>query len=218
MTIFTAVMPGAGQSHFCDPSTVRYDRFNGALGISVAWIKPLMTYSDEPRVLFSGKFLQVIQQGRWEYVHRNSATGAAVIIAVTDDRQLILVEQYRIPVARRVIELPAGLVGDQAETAEEASEIAARRELLEETGFAAHQMKQVAHGPPSAGLASEIVTLFVARGLSREHDGGGDDHEQIQVHLVPLAEADAWLQAQEQDRGVLIDPKVYAGLYFATRE
>ena len=75
----------------------------------------------------------------------------------------------------------------------------------------------MAHGPPSAGLASEIVTIFLARGLSREHDGGGDEHEQIVVHTVPITQADAWLTAQERERDVLIDPKVYAGLYFATR-
>jgi len=176
-----------------------------------------MTNSEETRVLFTGKFLEVKKQGRWEYVHRNSASGAAVIVAITDERQIILVEQYRIPVGQRVIELPAGLVGDDAGGKGEANATAARRELLEETGFAARELTQVAHGPPSAGLASEIVTFFVARGLTREHDGGGDEHEQITVHLVPIAEADAWLTSQERERGVLVDPKVYAGLYFATR-
>lgn len=177
-----------------------------------------MTDSDETRVLFSGKFLEVRKLGRWEYVHRNSATGAAVIVAVTDQGEIILIEQYRIPVGQRVIELPAGLVGDDAGGEDETNATAARRELLEETGFAAREMTQVAHGPPSAGLASEIVTFFIARGLSREHDGGGDEHEEIVVHLVPIGQADAWLTAQERERGVLIDPKVYAGLYFATRK
>jgi len=176
-----------------------------------------MSTPDASRVLFAGKFLQVIQQGRWEYADRNSATGAAVIVAVTDHQEIVLIEQHRIPVGRSVIELPAGLVGDDAGSEGEAAETAARRELLEETGYAASQMKQVAHGPPSAGLASEIVTMFLARGLTKEHEGGGDEHEQIRVHVVPIDRADAWLTAQEQERGVLVDPKVYAGLYFATR-
>ncbi len=176
-----------------------------------------MASSDEPRVLYSGKFLDVMKQGRWEYVHRNSATGAAVIVAVTDDREIVLIEQHRVPVDCAVIELPAGLVGDDAGGAGEAAETAAGRELLEETGFAARELTQVAHGPPTAGLASEIVTFFVACGLTREHEGGGDEHEQIRVHLVPIADAAAWLATQQRERGVLVDPKVYAGLYFATR-
>ena len=140
-----------------------------------------------------------------------------MLAALTDDGRLLLVEQYRIPVGRRVIEPPAGLVGDVVGEEEEALETAARRELLEETGYEARQLELVTIGPPSAGLASEIVAFFVARGLTRIHEGGGDDSEEIVVHAVPLGEADRWLEARAAE-GAMIDPKVYAAMYFLHRK
>jgi ADP-ribose pyrophosphatase len=171
---------------------------------------------DKRRVLAEGKHLRLIQEGRWEYAERTKAKGAVVIVAVTDDRRLLLVEQYRVPVARRVVELPAGLVGDvEGEEAEEL-EAAARRELLEETGYEAATMKLVAIGPPTSGLASEIVAFIVASQLKQTSAGGGDDSEEIEVHTIELASLPNWLEEQSA-RDVLIDPKVYAGLYFAER-
>ena len=163
-------------------------------------------------VRWEGRFLRVVQDGRWEYADRVHTTGAVVIVAVTDDGQLILTEQYRIPVGRRVLELPAGLVGDLAAHATEEFAEAARRELLEETGYAAQDLRSLASGPPSAGLASELVAFFQAGSPRRVAAGGGDAHEEIQVHEVPLAGIDAWLR-RRQAEGVLVDPKIYAGLY-----
>ena len=94
--------------------------------------------------------------------------------------------------------------------------MAARRELLEETGYEARLMRALTCGPPSAGMSSEIVTFLLATGLSRTGRGGGDPTEEIEVHAVPLAEVPAWLE-QRSDNGALVDPKVYAGLYFAER-
>lgn len=169
-------------------------------------------------VRWEGKYLRVLQQGRWEYADRVNTTGAVAIVALTENSGLILVEQYRIPVARRVIELPAGLVGDLAADATEDFSVAARRELLEETGYEAAEMRCLTSGPPSAGLASEIVVFFRATGLRRLTKGGGDPHEEIQVHEVPVADVRPWLE-QQMAKGVLVDPKVYAGLFLiqATR-
>ena len=170
--------------------------------------------SNEPEILWCGKFLRVLKHGRWEYADRMGVSGAVVIVALTSDRKLVLIEQYRIPVGRRVIELPAGIAGDIPGEEGEGLDIAARRELLEETGYEAVEMAQLFSGPPSAGLASEVVTFFKATGLRRVTDGGGAGHEEIEVHEIPLNQAGDWLRGKAGD-GLLIDPKVYAGLYVA---
>jgi ADP-ribose pyrophosphatase len=170
--------------------------------------------NDEKITLCEGRFLRLIKCGRWEYVDRTNSSGAAVIVAVTIERKILLIEQYRIPVGRRVIELPAGLAGDIPGQESEALATAAKRELLEETGYEAEEMKWLACGPPTAGLSSELVTFFLARDVRRLHSGGGGDgHEEIQLHEVRLDEAGKWLE-QKAAAGLLIDPKVYAGLYF----
>src|SRR6478736_3769875 len=112
--------------------------------------------------LYNGRFLALIKEGHWEYASRTNATGAAIIVAVTDERKLLLVEQYRIPVYARTIELPAGIIGDEPGSSDEAHAEAARRELVEETGFEAGHMAALTHGPSSSGLTSETVTLFHA--------------------------------------------------------
>ena len=169
-----------------------------------------------PITLYAGKHLSLIREGRWEYAHRVNATGAAIIAAVTDDQKLLLVEQYRIPVHARTIELPAGIIGDEPGGSEESHADAARRELLEETGYEAGHIEALSHGPASAGLGSEVVTLFRATQLRRIGAGGGIAHEDITVHEAPLNEVHDWLDAKAK-AGFLIDPKIYAGLYFIGR-
>jgi ADP-ribose pyrophosphatase len=135
-----------------------------------------------------------------------------VLVAVTAEGRLLLTEQHREPVGGPVIELPAGLVGDRPDEADEDLATAARRELLEETGYEARQIRPLAAGPPSAGLSSEVVTFLLAADLRRVGPGGGDEHEAITVHEVPLAGVPDWLAGQAR-AGRLVDPKVYAGLY-----
>jgi ADP-ribose pyrophosphatase len=171
--------------------------------------KPIVT-------LRRGKFLELVKEGRWEYVNRIGTTGAAIVVAVTDDQKLLLVEQYRIPVHARTIELPAGIVGDGPEVIDESLGDAAKRELLEETGYSAQHVEPLTTGPASSGLTSEVVTLLLASGLRRINAGGGVAHEDITVHEVPLGEVHGWLAARANE-GLLIEPKVYAGLYFLER-
>ncbi|HEY1788356.1 MAG TPA: NUDIX hydrolase [Verrucomicrobiae bacterium] len=168
-------------------------------------------------VLYTGKFLSLIKEGRWEYADRVNATGAAIIVGVTPDDKLLLVEQYRIPVHVRTIEMPAGIIGDEAEHSKESIADAARRELREETGYDAGHVEMLTAGPSSSGLTSEIVTFFRASDLRKVSAGGGVAHEDIVVHEVPLDEVHAWLAAKVQ-AGLMIEPKVYAGLYFILRE
>ena len=164
-------------------------------------------------VLHTGKFLSLVKEGHWEYAARTNATGTAIILAVTEEQKLLLVEQYRIPVHARTIELPAGIIGDEPSGSGEAQTVAAGRELIEETGYEAEQIEALTHGPASSGVTSETVTLFRATRLRRVGAGGGVAHEDIIVHEVPLSEVSKWLEAKAK-AGVMIDPKVYAGLYF----
>lgn len=163
-----------------------------------------------------GRHLRFVERGGWEFVERPGVTGIAVLVAVTPSGGLLLVEQYRPPVDARVLELPAGLCGDEAGREAEPVEEAARRELLEETGWEAGEIERLAAGPPSAGTSSEVVTYFFARSLVRRSAGGGTAGESIRVHEVPLEGAASWLASRESE-GLLVDPKVWAGLYFAGR-
>lgn len=170
--------------------------------------------SEQQVTLYKGKYLALVKEGHWEYADRVGATGAAIILAVTPEQKLLVVEQHRIPVHARTIELPAGITGDEGEG--ESGAEAAKRELLEETGYEAAKIEELTTGPASSGLTSETVTLFLATDLKRVHAGGGIENEKITVHEAPLNEIDAWL-AKKRVEGCLIDPKLYAGLYFLTR-
>ena len=164
-------------------------------------------------ILHSGKFLALIKEGHWEYVDRLNGSGAAIILAETADQKILLVEQYRIPVHARTIELPAGIIGDEPSSSNESQADAARRELLEETGYAADSFVPLMMGPSCSGLTSERVTLFRASGLRRVGEGGGVANEKITIHEIPTDEVVRWLEAKART-GILIDPKVYAGLFF----
>ena len=165
----------------------------------------------ETRVLGEGKFIRLVESGGWEYAERKNVTGIVTIAAAVEGR-ILLVEQYRPPLRANVIELPAGLAGDVPESADEELELAARRELEEETGYRAKNWERLFAGPLSAGMTAEVVTFFRATGLERVGTGGGDGSERITVHEVPLGDADRWL-GDQKGAGKLVDPKVYAGLY-----
>lgn len=153
------------------------------------------------------------ERDRWEYAFRTNASGVAVLVPVTDAGELVLVEQYRIPVQSRVMELPAGLAGDTGER-DENLETAAQRELLEETGYRAGFLEELLTCPSTPGMSDEIVTIFYAGGLERVGAGGGDGDEDITVHHVPLESATRWLEARMTE-GIMVDPKIYAGLFWA---
>ncbi|HXT96135.1 MAG TPA: NUDIX hydrolase [Polyangia bacterium] len=164
------------------------------------------------RVVASGRYLTFVNDNGWEYVIRSNITGIVVIVAITDDERLLLVEQWRPAVRNRVIELPAGLVGDVE--AGETLPVAASRELAEETGFSAREMLPVGAGPIAVGVSDEVVSFFHARGLTQVGPGGGDASESIVVHPVPLGGLRAFLAARAAD-GLAVDPKIYAGLFLA---
>ena len=165
--------------------------------------------------LHTGRFLELVATDRWEFVRRRNASAVVGIVATTPAGELLLVEQYRIPVGRPVIELPAGLVGD--EQADEDILVAAARELVEETGWEPTTCQILTRGPSSAGLTSEISTLIRASGLRRVSAGGGVAGEAITVHTIPVAEVGTWL-AERARHGTLIDHKIHAALWWIGHE
>lgn len=165
-----------------------------------------------PLQRYRGAYLGLAERDGWEYATRTNARAVAVLIPVTDDDRVVLVEQHRIPVQARVLELPAGLVGD-GDDAEERIAEAAQRELLEETGYRAGRLRRLLDCPSTAGLSDEMITFFLAEELTREGPGGGDASEDIEVHEVPLGSVDSWL-AERLAAGVMLDPKIYAALYW----
>lgn len=164
------------------------------------------------RTLYQGQWLNMKQRGRWEYVERVNPGGAVAIVAVTDNDNIVLVEQPRVPISRTTIELPAGLVGDLAECDDEDLLSAAQRELEEETGYRCGRIQHLHSGPSSAGMSTEFIHYVRALDLERVSQGGGDATEDITVHEVPLAEIDVWL-SERATGGDSIDPKLMAGLW-----
>ncbi len=156
---------------------------------------------------FEGKHVVVLERGGWEFVERKTAKEAVAIVALTGEGELILTEQYRAPVDARVIDLPAGLIEEYD------AEETAWRELEEETGFTCDEVILLASSPTSPGITSEIVHFYSAKGVRRVGKGGGVGGEDIDVHLVRLAEVQSWLQARKS----LIDSKIWTGIYFASQ-
>jgi ADP-ribose pyrophosphatase len=172
-------------------------------------------HSEPADVRYDGRYLGLHERVGWEYATRTNATGVVVIVPVTVDHEVVFVEQYRVPVGNRVIELPAGLVGDEGDP-HECVATAAERELWEETGFRAGRMRCLGQCPSSAGMTDETLTLFLAEDCRREGPGGGDASEDITVHPVALQDVDHWL-ADRQRAGLDFDPKIYAALYWIER-
>jgi ADP-ribose pyrophosphatase len=159
-------------------------------------------------VMWEGRFIAAKRRGRWEYVGRARGISAAVILAIeeaADGRHVILVDQYRVPLGRRCIELPAGLVGD--EEAGEDPALAAVRELEEETGYHAGAMADLGEYWSSPGMVSESFRLFRAHDLRKVGDGGGVPGEDIRVHRVPLDGLGEWIAARRAE-GYAMDVKL----------
>ena len=174
-----------------------------------------MTLPD-PELIADGRFLRFVQRNGWEFVERATSWAVVMLVPVDRDGRLIFVEQYREPVGQRTLEWPAGLVGDHADEEHETLATAARRELLEETGYDAGTLTELFTGVPSGGLTSETITCFLATDLTRVDAGGGDDTEDITVHTIPCVDARAWLLDAPR-RGLTLDAKIFGGLYFAER-
>jgi ADP-ribose pyrophosphatase len=159
----------------------------------------------EPEITqWEGKFIAAKTRGRWEYVSRTRGMKAAVILAV-EDGHVLLVEQWRVPLGRPCIELPAGLVGDHEEG--EDPLLAAGRELEEETGWHADTLTDLGEYYSSPGVISESFTLVRATGLTQIGAGGGVEGEGITPHRVAIADLPDFITAKRAE-GCAIDMKV----------
>ncbi len=147
-------------------------------------------------VMWQGRFIAAKRRGKWEYVGRARAIEAAGVRAVVDG-DVLLVEQYRVPLGARSLELPAGLIGDQAAGEDVAA--AAARELEEETGYRPSQVEVLGRFASSPGMVSETFHLVRATGLVRVGEGGGEEGEGITVHRVPLAQVAAFVAARRAE-------------------
>jgi ADP-ribose pyrophosphatase len=160
--------------------------------------------TEAPETPYEGKYIKVTKQGRWEFVSRTRGVSAAVILAV-EDGHVILVEQYRVPIGSKCLELPAGLIGDEEE-GEDVHE-AAIRELEEETGYRAERMVDLGRFHASPGMSSEAFSLLKAEGLTKVGAGGGVGAEDIIVHRVPLSNVPAFVERKRAE-GLAIDVKM----------
>jgi ADP-ribose pyrophosphatase len=165
----------------------------------------------EEITLYESKWLGLYRIGHWDFVRRPHSDACVGILAVTDNNEIVLVEQFRIPVGKRVVEIPAGLVGDEPEHRGESLADTAARELMEETGHRATEIRPILSSPTSAGMTPEFTHLFLATGLSRETEGGGVSGEDITVHHVPLAELRNFLEGKISE-GLAVDFKIHAAL------
>lgn len=164
-----------------------------------------MTDEIPAEIMWEGRFIKMVKQGKWEYASRSRGIGAAVIVAITDADEVILVEQYRVPLGRHCLELPAGLIGD-VEAGEPLVE-AARRELEEETGYRAGSIEPLGFFHSSPGMVSEGFTLVRARDLVKVGEGGGDAEEDITVHVVPRATLPDFV-TRKRTEGAAMDVKL----------
>lgn len=169
----------------------------------------------EEITLYESKWLGLYRIGTWDYARRPNSQACVGILAITPDDEVVLIEQFRIPVGKTVIEIPAGLVGDEPEFAGESLTQTAGRELIEETGYKAGKIKEILASPTSAGMTPEFTHLFLATDLTKIADGGGVCGENITSHLVPLKELRTFLAAR-QAKGDAIDFKIHAALAAAS--
>ncbi len=187
---------------------------------------------EERTLIAKGKHIEFWRVGdHWEYAHRSDARQGVTIVAVTNEDKIVLVEQYRAPLGQHAIELPAGLVEGSGDDGE-AVTAAVKRELEEETGYTCERVEVVATGSSSPGITDELNSLCLARGLRRTDEGIErvdvgygvtkqarprglkEEGEKITVYEAPVQAAREWL-AQREREGVVVDLKVFAGLYFA---
>jgi ADP-ribose pyrophosphatase len=174
----------------------------------------------ERKTVWEGRFLRFVlttyidssgSVRKWESFERVNCKGIVAIVAVTDDKEVLLIRQFRPPVNGYVIEFPAGL-NDRGDTLEEAAE----RELLEETGYSASEMIFLAEGPMSSGASGEILTAFLAKGLEFKGIGKRDETEDIEVLKIPINELTHKLDALRLE-GNLIDLKIFGLMELAKR-
>ena len=163
-----------------------------------------------PEVMWAGKYVRALKRGNWEYASRANNINAVVILAEYEGK-VILIDQPRVAPDCRCVELPAGLVGDHDPNA--TPETTAIKELEEETGFTCDRVERLGEFYASPGMLAESFTLVRAHGVRKIGEGGGDEHEDINVHLVPRAEIPNFVE-QKRAEGLGVDVKLLIFMNF----
>jgi ADP-ribose pyrophosphatase len=165
-----------------------------------------MNLDDLPpaEVKWAGNFVRAVQRGKWEYASRANDINAVVVIAEYEGK-VILIDQPRVGPDCRCVELPAGLVGDEDPNA--TPESTAIKELEEETGFTAERVERLGEFYASPGMLSESFTLVRAHGVRKIGEGGGDENEDINVHLVARVDIPNFVE-QKRAEGFGVDVKL----------
>jgi ADP-ribose pyrophosphatase len=172
------------------------------------------------KIVWTGKFMSAVEityrdaRGAvrtWEALERVGIGGIVVMVAVTPSGNVVLEKQFRPPLGRDVIELPAGLVEPG-----ESMEVAAKRELIEETGWDAKTITFLAEGPISTGASTETLRAYLCTDLEHVGKNGGDDNEIIEVLEVPIGRVQEFL-GTAQTSGSLVDLKVFGLVELARR-
>jgi ADP-ribose pyrophosphatase len=163
-----------------------------------------------PEVMWAGKFVRVLRRDKWEYASRANDINAVVILAEFEGK-VILIDQPRVALGCRCVELPAGLVGDEDPQA--TVESTAVNELEEEAGFTAERVERLGDFYASPGMLSESFTLVRAHGVRRIGQGGGDENEDINVHLVARGDIPNFVE-QKRAEGFGVDVKLLIFMNF----
>ena len=164
------------------------------------------------RSVFDGKLLKVIEdrvrlpngnESVREYIRH---PGACMMIAFLDERTLLFERQYRYPLRRHFIELPAGKIDPGEDPLR-----TAQRELQEECGYVAADWRHLGTLHPSIGYADEHIEIYLARDLT--HVGHAlDDGEFLEVFTLTIAEGLEWVRD-----GRITEPKAITGLLWADK-
>lgn len=171
-------------------------------------------------VVFDGKFIRTIRrffrnrngsEGVWEMIERKTFGSGVCIIAVTPENNVILERGYRIPLKNFVIEMPAGLMDIAGESELEA----AKRELMEETGYTSNSWKFLIKGPFNSGLVTDQTSLFIAKNVKKTAKPNFDDAENIELIEVPASNLYKFLESQKND---LVDVKLFSIIPFLEKE
>ena len=181
---------------------------------------PLEEQVVDTRLVHHGRYLDVridtIQRADGSTGTRDVVRhpGAIAVLALDTDDRLLLVRQWRIPAGRAMLEIPAGTL-DVHDGVTEDPDVAARRELEEETGSRAGSWRRLASFWTAPGFATELMHLYLARGLESIHGDdrlAPDEDERLELSRFTIDEALALVEA-----GEIVDAKSMLGILWLDR-
>jgi len=166
---------------------------------------------NQSKILFTGKVFNLkVDEIEYNKTHNLAVRevvihkGGAVILAVTNENKIIMVNQFRYPFQKYLLELPAGKLDP-----DENPQQCAARELTEETGFIVGKIQKLGSIYTSPGYSSEELQIFLATGLSFDKPNREEGEEGMEVFQLTLNEIDNKIK-----KGEIIDAKTISGLYF----